>query len=445
MILNLNQSKIIGFGLIFLAVISYFYLGYFIERQQFDLLFGLYFLVFSSFIYLIKYYNDPKNLFVLGIVFRAIFLLATPFLSQDFYRFIWDGRLLVAGINPFEYLPNEIINSIANFPESRLLFDKIGSLSASHFSNYPPINQLFFVIAAVFAGKSILGSVLVFRIIIVLADVGIYYFGQKILVHFNQNPNKIFLYFLNPLVIIELTGNLHFEGLMLFFLVLGFYFLIKNNWVLSALFIAISISVKLLPLLILPLFWQKLGIKKSIIFYSLIIGFNILFFLPFVNNQLISNYLETISLWFINFEFNASFYYIIRAIGFYFKGYNIIGSVGKIIPIITILVILFYTFFRKNNTLNLIINNALIVLTIYFLLSTTVHPWYVINLILLSVFTNYKYSIAWSFTVFLSYSAYSNNLFKENMSLIFIEYFIVFGFILLSIKNYGLYKTKKLF
>ena len=160
---------------------------------------------------------------------------------------------------------------------------------------------------------------------------------------------------------------------------------------------------------------------------------------------MISNYLETISLWFINFEFNASFYYIIRAIGFYFKGYNIIGSVGKIIPIITILVILFYTFFRKNNTLNLIINNALIVLTIYLLLSTTVHPWYIINLVLLSVFTNYKYAIAWSFTVFLSYFAYSNNLFKENMSLIFIEYFIVFGFILLSIKNYGLYKTKKLF
>ena len=431
--------------MVFLAVISYFYLGYFIERQQFDLLFGLYFLVFSSFIYLIKYYNNPKNLFVIGIVFRAIFLLATPFLSQDFYRFIWDGRLIVAGINPYEYLPDEIINSIANFSDSRLLFDKMGGLSASHFSNYPPINQLFFAIAAVFAGKSILGSVLVFRIIIVLTDVGIYYFGQKILVHFNQNPNKIFMYFLNPLVIIELTGNLHFEGVMLFFLVLGFYFLIKNNWVLSALFIAISISVKLLPLLILPLFWQKIGIKKSIVFYGLIIGFNILFFLPFVNNHLISNYLETISLWFINFEFNASFYYVIRAIGFYFKGYNIIGSVGKIIPIISILTILFYAFFKKNNTLDLIINNALIVLTIYLLLSTTVHPWYVINLVLLSVFTNYKYAIAWSFTVFLSYFAYSNNLFQENLTLIFIEYFIVFGFILLSIKNYELYKTKKLF
>ena len=442
--MSLNQSKTLSFGLIFLAIISYFYLGYFINRQQFNLLFGLYFLVFSSFIYLVKYYNNPKNLFVLGIVFRAIFLLATPFLSQDFYRFIWDGRLIVAGINPYEYLPNEIINSIANFSESRLLFDKMGSLSASHFSNYPPINQLFFGIAAVFAGKSILSSVLVFRIIIVLADIGIYYFGQKILVYFNQNPNKIFLYFLNPLVIIELTGNLHFEGVMLFFLALGLYFLLKNNLVLSALFIAISISVKLLPLLILPLFWQKLGVKKSIVFYGLIIGLNVLFFLPFVNNHLISNYLETISLWFVNFEFNASIYYIIRAIGFYLKGYNIIGSVGKIIPIITILIILFYAFFRKNNTVDLIIKNALNVLTIYLLLSTTVHPWYVINLVLLSVFTNYKYVIIWSFTVFLSYFAYSNNLFKENLVLIFIEYFIVFGFMLLPIKNYGLYKTKKL-
>ncbi|MBC7643228.1 MAG: polyprenol phosphomannose-dependent alpha 1,6 mannosyltransferase MptB [Flavobacterium sp.] len=410
--------------------ICYFYFGYFISRQDFGLLFGLYSVVFIAFVYFINMYKTNKDLFKIGLYFRLIFLLSTPFFSQDFYRFIWDGRLIIYGINPYEFLPNDIVSSLTNRYQFQLLFNKMGSLSSSHFSNYPPVNQFLFAVAGYFSRNSVLGSILIFRTIIIFADIGIYYFGQKLLVHFKQNPNKIFLYFLNPLVILELTGNLHFEGVMLFFLVLSFYFSTKNNWVLASLLIGISISVKLLPLLILPLFWQKLGFKKSILFYLFVIFFNLMFFLPFINNHIVDNYLETILLWFNNFEFNASFYYIIREIGFYVKGYNIIGTVGKLIPVVTILFILYYAFFRKNKKVENIINNSLIVFALYFFISTTVHPWYVINLVLLSVFTNYKFPIVWSFSIILSYFAYRSEIFKENFFLISLEYILVFSFII---------------
>ena len=153
-------------------------------------------------------------------------------------------------------------------------------------------------------------------------------------------------------------------------------------------------------------------------------------FLPFISATLIHNYSETIALWFVNFEFNASFYYIFRTIGYWVKGYNTIATIGKIIPILTILLVLFYSLIRKNKVERQLLTNSLLFLTVYFLLSTTVHPWYLINLVVLTLFTRYRFAIVWSYFVVLSYFAYSQSPFKENNYLVVIEYAFVISCLL---------------
>ena len=253
--------------------------------------------------------------------------------------------------------------------QAEALYAGMGKLNASHFTNYPPLNQLCFVFAALFAGKSILGSVIVLRILIIAADFGTLFFGKKLLEKLNIPVYNIFWYLLNPFIIIELTGNLHFEGVMIFFLVWSLYLLHIGKWQLSAVILALSVSIKLIPLIFLPLFFQKLNWKKSIVFYSITGLITILFFIPFYSEHLLVIIPKRLDCGFKTFEFNASLYYLAREIGYLFRGYNEIAVIGKIIPLLVFVFVIIMTFFRKNKTTTELITGMLLVLSFYYFIS----------------------------------------------------------------------------
>ncbi|MFP2997480.1 mannosyltransferase [Spongiivirga sp. MCCC 1A20706] len=452
-----------------LSVLFYVVFAYDLERHELVKLCGLYAGLFLFFYKIIQTSKaDFKLLLGFAILLRLVFLIATPNLSQDFYRFIWDGRMIVAGYNPYLYLPKDLIaTGSAPIAQAQELFNGMGSLSARNYTNYPPINQFCFTIAGLFASKSIVGATIVLRLLIILADVGTIIIGKRLLEKLNLSTDHIFWFGLNPFIIIELTGNLHFEGVMIFFLLLGLYLLYQGKWGWSAIVIAASISVKLIPLLLLPIFFQfftkhkvvdtikgaiNIGNEKHLIppdsyrdspreegsffskilklvaFYFIILLSILVLFIPFLSSEFLDNYQQTIGLWFSNFEFNASLYYIAREIGYTFRGYNEIKIIGKYIPPIAIAIVLSITFFRNNTSLRNLITGMLLALSCYFFISTTVHPWYIATPLLLSVFTKYRFPLVWSFVVVLSYTAYANDSFKENLWFISVEYLLVFGF-----------------
>lgn len=421
------------------SIFFYGSFAYDLERTDFikliTLFAGLFFLTYK--IIQLQHWNF-KFLLLAGILFRLAFLFALPNLSQDFYRFIWDGELIKNGINPYLVTPNDVMAEVGfTIPHAETLHEGMGELSAKHFSNYPPLSQLLFGLSGILSGGSIFGSILAIRLILILADIGVLYFGSKLLKTLNLAPSLVFWYFLNPLIIIELTGNLHFEGLMLFFFTGSLYLISQNKWQWGAVFYGLSISAKLVPLLFLPLFLNYFGIKKSVLFYSIVGAIVMLLFLPFFSPEFYNNYSATIGLWFSNFEFNAGIYNLIKQIALYFdmKGYVLIKNFGRIVPYIIVLMVLLFTFLPNNKKLNVLISSMFWVLCCYYFMATTIHPWYISFLVLLGIFTEYRFTLVWSGVVILSYWAYSQSDFKENLGLLAIEYAIVFGFMVYEIIN----------
>ena len=420
---SILNSKNTAVSIIGISMILYIIWAYNLARFEHSKLLLIYSVLFGSYYFIVKNQKIKESwLSYLAVLFRLLFLVAIPNLSQDFYRFVWDGRLILEGLNPYLHTPNELMeSSIGLFPQMNTLYEGMGALSAKHYSNYPPVHQMPFIIAAFISKHSILGSIVVLRLILISADLGILVFGKKLLKKLNKPTRTMYWFILNPLVIIELTGNLHFEGLMLCLFIMSLYFIHSKKWHIAAVVMALSIAVKLVPVLSLPLFLNKLGWKKSVLFYSVTAAVFIILFIPFFSFGLLENFSATIGLWFSNFEFNASVYYFLKGTLENINGVSVINSMGIIVACVVTLQTSYLLLKKKKETSQIILM-ILWILSGYYFISTTVHPWYIISLLLLSVFTNYKFVLVWSYTLILSYIAYNEFSVEECNSILIIEY-----------------------
>jgi hypothetical protein len=108
--------------------------------------------------------------------------------------------------------------------------------SPDYYTVYPPVLQGVFGLAAPFASFSPLGGVVVLRLCILAGRRVSIRLLTQLLAAYGLPPGRVLLYALNPLVIVELTGNVHFEALMIFFLLAFLRALHRNQVRRAALF-----------------------------------------------------------------------------------------------------------------------------------------------------------------------------------------------------------------
>ena len=408
-----------------LSCFCYYYIFFHLERSNFyELLLTFTILFWSYFITVKKCSHLFKILILSGIIFRILGVFSLPNLSQDYIRFFWDGQVMLNHISPYKYTPIELLDSLAiSIFEKEFLIEAMGSLSQIHFSNYPPLNQFLFLISSFLFPKSILGFVVILKLLFIGFECITIFLGMKLLKFLKINESRILWYVLNPLVIIECFGNLHFEIVMITGIAIFLLFLFTKKYNNASFFLGLSILLKVIPLLFAPLVWLKIP-QKNRYKFPLILSLTIIIgFIPFLDTELIFNYSKTMSLWINKFEFNGSIYYIFRTLGAWFYGYNPITFYGKIMISFMLIFGLSFAYFNRTNLKpTAIIHQMIVLLSVYLFLSTTVHPWYLCTLIFLNVFTSYSYIIVWSYLAILSYSAYVNPEVKEQPLFLILEY-----------------------
>ncbi len=349
-----------------------------------------------------------------NVLIAAVILLRLPFffhlpqLSDDFYRFLWDGLLLTEGVNPFGAVPADMDLTLFGNREfaddSGVRMERLlaGMNSAEYGSVYPPLHQVVFWIGAKLSGGSLLGGVNAMRGVILIAEAGMAVYFLR----FSGWKNVGFItaaYLLNPLVVVEGVGNVHMEALMVPLLAIGLHMLLTQKTLKGSLFFAGSVLVKLTPLILAPLLFFRKERSNRWLMAAAVALTVVIAFLPFAPWKLFSAMDGNFGLYFQSFEFNASVYYLLREALAPIVGYNPIAVLGPMPAGIAVLVLLWIALRAKRLDFY---TAALYSYVAYYLLATTVHPWYLLPVVYLSLASKRPVWLLWSFTVFMSYSHY---------------------------------------
>ncbi|MFT5858459.1 MAG: alpha-1,6-mannosyltransferase [Flavobacteriaceae bacterium] len=437
----MSPSKIWRLGIVVVFIISIFLVNWESDRTNFGFIATLYTLAFICYLLIIRERGAFKFKHLIAITGLAhlVSMFYEPNLSNDYYRFLWDGEMAWNGINVFDFKPNELVEKEFMKREyMQEIYTGMADLSKRNYSCYPPANQLYFIISTSLT-SSVAVNVFIMKLIIVLTEVAGAVYLRKLFIHFKVNPSRIWVLFLNPLLIIECTGNVHFEGVMLSLLVIAFYFLFVRNTITAATIFGLAIQIKLVPLLLLPFFFRFFGWKKAMLFCCVTGAVVIVLGLTQINSSNALHFFESLALYFRAFEFNSFIFYNYLAVGKLFVVYNPIRIIGPILSCGTMLAIVIYALWKKPLNWQQLFNRLLFGFFIFLMMGSTLHPWYVLPLLTLSLFTNYTFPILWSFLIFFSYFFYSvgNGSSFDVRLMVSIEYVLLFGYVIYEIRKKG--------
>lgn len=359
--------------------------------------------VFLSVIYLFAVFlilknrstiGDSKNLLLIILFFAIFFRLCLippdpAALSNDMYRYIWDGRVQQSGTNPYQYPP--AAEELKPLRDDRI-FPNINR--KDYPTIYPAGAQVFFRIFYMLAGDSVAGH----KGLMTLFDIFTLLLLTALLRVYGFETARVLIYAWNPLVIFEIAYSGHLEGLTVFLMVAALYLNALQKKTPGIILLAVAGAVKFYPALLLAAFLKRgHRIKGMVTFLAAFV----LLYLPYIGaGSKLSGFLPI----YLNdpYEsFNLGLKYLCMLL-FPGLGYVLLSRLF----ILALLAAGLVVFFKDKQNIQVVRYAYILVGWLIVLMPAALHPWYVILII---PFLAFYPSAAWlifTCAVVLSYLKY---------------------------------------
>ena len=215
----------------------------------------------------------PKRVIVFGLALSALwqfqFLRMPPGLDDDVHRYVWDGRVQRLGYNPYIVVPSDPALASLHTSETRTLNNPEVP------SPYPAGAQLFFR-----AVTSIHESTFALKVAFVVCDLAIVFVLLDILRCTRQGEHWVLAYAWHPLLATDVAGSGHVDIVGVLLLLVSVAALVRGWRAVAALAFGLAVSVKFLPIVLLPLYWKRVRMRDTAL-AAIVVG---LLYVPFFNH-----------------------------------------------------------------------------------------------------------------------------------------------------------------
>ena len=389
--------------------------------MTFMVVYGAAFVVFAYSWYLIRTTDETPQMqkwflpFILvsGILFRVTLIPTEPSTSDDYFRYVWEGKMITNGYNPYEYAPGDsaLTKLHSNILPEKVTFKPLTTI-------YPPAAQLIFTAAYFIGGETPRGL----KIIFLLAEICTMLLMVQLLKHIGKDTRYVLLYAWLPLPVMEYMINAHIDVAALPFFIAFILFVIKEKPIVAAVMFALCFLTKSYAVFALPLLLYKISFKKIMQFVPIAAVIIAAAYMPFLNQR--HPLTDMLSTYLVNWEFNGSFYSL-------FKLITLDGIKLRVICLVLLAVSALYVSF--NVKLPLYKLTLIYICVVAF--TTTVYPWYLGWLAVLLPFTEFYSVVILFFMINFTNITPYGQVWREHYDIIFIEYFIFYAVLIFDVKR----------